>query len=372
MSMALSPKGPLLIEFRDLVTQWHPTKNGAVTPDQVVAGSGKKYWWQCPEGSDHEWEATVYNRTGGGRGCPYCSGLKVSVTNSLATLHPDIVGQWHPTKNGAVTPDQVVAGSDKKYWWQCPEGSDHEWEATVNNRTSGGTCCSFCSGLKASVTNSLATLHPDIAAQWHPTKNGAVTTDQVVAGSNEKYWWQCPEGSDHEWEARVESRTSQKTGCPFCSGRKLSVTNSLAALHPGIAAQWHRTQNGAVTANQVVAGSHNRCWWQCPEGRDHEWEAMVITRTGGGRGCPYCSGLKASVTNSLATLHPGIAAQWHPSKNGAVTPDQVVAGSGKKYWWKCPEGPSHEWEAMVYKRIGGGQGCPCCSGPRYLRQAAPN
>jgi len=370
--MALSPKGLLLIEFRDLVTQWHPTKNGAVAPDQVVAGSGKKYWWKCPEGWDHEWEATVYNRTGGGRGCPYCSGLKVSVTNSLACLHPDIAGQWHPTKNGAVTPDQVVAGSHKKYWWQCPEGSDHDWEATVNNRTGGGTGCSFCSGLKVSVTNSLATLHPDIAAQWHPTRNGAVTPDQVVAGSNEKYWWQCPEGWDHEWEARVESRTNQGTGCPFCSGRKLSVTNSLAALHPDIAAQWHPTQNGAVTANQVVAGSHNKCWWRCSEGRYHEWEAMVISRTGGGRGCPYCSGLKASVTNSLATLHPGIAAQWHPTKNGAVTPEQVVAGSGKKYWWKCPEGPSHEWEAMVYKRTGGGQGCPCCSGPRYLRQASPN
>ena len=64
MSTALPPKGQLLIEFPDLVTQWHRTKNGAVTPDKVVAGSGKKYWWKCPEGSDHEWEATVNNRAG--------------------------------------------------------------------------------------------------------------------------------------------------------------------------------------------------------------------------------------------------------------------------------------------------------------------
>ena len=32
------------------------------------------------------------------------------MTNSLATLQPDLAAQWHPTKNGALTPDMVVAG----------------------------------------------------------------------------------------------------------------------------------------------------------------------------------------------------------------------------------------------------------------------
>ena len=26
--------------------------------------------------------------------------------------------EWHPTKNGNLTPQQVAAGSDKKVWWQ--------------------------------------------------------------------------------------------------------------------------------------------------------------------------------------------------------------------------------------------------------------
>ena len=69
----------------------------------VVAGSGKKYWWQCPEAPDHEWEATAVDRTSG-RGCPCCRGLKVSVTNSLAALYPDVAALWHPTKNGDITP----------------------------------------------------------------------------------------------------------------------------------------------------------------------------------------------------------------------------------------------------------------------------
>ena len=135
------------------------------------------------------------------------------------------------------------------------------------------------------------TKYPDLVAQWHPTKNGVVSPEQVFAGSSRRCWWKCPAGPDHEWRTTVNNRTSAGMGCPCCSGRKLSVTNSLAALHLDIAAQWHPTKNGAVTAKQVVAGSHKKCWWQCPEGCDHEWEAMVITRTGGGKGRPSANGL---------------------------------------------------------------------------------
>ena len=55
--------------------------------------------------------------------------------------------------------------------------------------------------------------------------------------------------------------------------------------------------------------------------------------------CPCCCGRQVSVTNSLATVAPEIAAQWHPTLNGTTTPNDVVSQSGQKVWWKCPEGP---------------------------------
>ena len=210
-------------------------------------------------------------------------------TNSLAALHPDVAAQWHPTKNGDLTPDQVAARSGKRHWWQCPEGPDHEWEAVVASRTSGSGC-PCCSGYKVSVTNSLSALHPDLAVQLHPTKNGDLTPDQVIAGSNSKFWWLCPEGPDHEWEAAASNRT-KGTGCPCCSGHQVSITNSLAALYPDLAAQWHPTKNGDISPDQVVAGSHLKYWWQCP-GPNHEWDAVVGNQTAG-RGCPCCRGLQA-------------------------------------------------------------------------------
>ena len=54
-----------------LLTQWHPVRNGPLTPRQVSYDSKQKTWWLCPNG--HEWQAAVYTRTAG-RGCPVCAG----------------------------------------------------------------------------------------------------------------------------------------------------------------------------------------------------------------------------------------------------------------------------------------------------------
>ncbi|MEG4107962.1 zinc-ribbon domain-containing protein [Microcoleus sp. S13_C5] len=353
-------KKTLSIISPQLARQWHPTKNGGLTPEKVSAGSKTKVWWKCSNGPDHEWPASIEKRVKRGDGCPCCAGQRVSVTNSLANISPEIAKQWHPTKNGTLTPEQVVAGSSKKAWWKCPKGSDHEWETAIVSRV-GGNGCAFCAGQRVSVTNSLASLYPELAQQWHPTKNGSLTPEQVVAGSTKKAWWKCPKGTDHEWDAVIDSRV-RGNGCRCCAGQKASVTNSLASLYPELAKQWHPTKNGNLTPEQVVAGSNEKAWWKCPKGLDHEWNASIVNRVGG-NGCRFCRGLQSSVTNSLTSLYPEIAKQWHPTKNGKLTPDKIVAGSAKKAWWICPEGADHEWDASIVNRIKG-RGCPCCSGQK--------
>ncbi|MBS72613.1 MAG: methyltransferase-like protein [Thermoplasmata archaeon] len=328
----------------ELATQWHPTKNGDLTPDQIVAGSGKKVWWKCPEGPDHEWQTTVVSRLAG-KGCGFCANLRVSVTNSLASINPELATQWHPTKNGDLTPDQIVAGSGKKVWWKCPKGPDHEWFGA-------GGHCGFCAGKSVSVTNSLASINPELAAQWHPTKNGDLTPDQIAARSNKKVWWKCPEGPDHEWEIAPGDKKAQ---CPFCSGRRISITNSLATLNPDLAKEWHPTKNEDLTPSDVTLSSNKKVWWKCPEGPDHEWQAVINNRKNG-TGCPCCTGKQLSVTNSLANVRPELANEWHPTKNGNLTPDQVLVGRKKSVWWKCPKGPDHEWE----EKVGGRARCPFC------------
>ena len=352
-------KDPLSITHPEIAAQWHPTKNGDKTPEDVTPGSNKKVWWCCPSG--HEWLASPNYRTNG-RGCPACSGKLATPTTSLRALHPYIAEQWHPTKNDPLTPDDVVPGSCRKVWWKCPKSPDHEWETTVDNRTRMRSGCPCCSGRKASVSNSLATLFPTIAAQWHPTKNEGLTPEGIPAGSHKKIWWQCPLSADHEWQATVKDRTASNgaTGCPCCAGQKASVTNSLASLYPLIAAEWHSTKNEGLTPDQIVAGSNKQFWWQCPKAPDHEWQATASNRTNNHSGCPSCARQKVSVTNSLASLFPETASEWHPTKNGELKPDQVIAGSERKVWWRCSKEPVHEWQSTPGSRTDkrGGAGCP--------------
>ena len=286
-----------------------------------------------------------------------------SVKEPLSVTHPELAAEWHPAKNGDTPPEDVVAGSHQKVWWKCPKADDHEWQTTVASRAAG-TGCPCCRNMKAVLSNCLATTHPDLARQWHPTKNGDLTPNQVVARSEKKVWWKCSKGPDHEWQAALCNRTSSRpTGCPYCAGRQVSATNSLATCFPALASQWHPTKNGDLTPDQVAAGSHMKVWWQCPKGPDHEWQARPNNRMRSGTGCPCCEGLKVSVTNSLTSRFPGIVLEWHPIKNGNLTPDQLVAGSERKVWWLCPRDPTHEWQATLSSRTlkRGGTGCPYCN-----------
>jgi hypothetical protein len=150
---------------------------------------------------------------------------------------PDLLKEWHPTKNKYLSPDKISYRSSKKVWWKCSKGSDHEWLAFIYSRTTGRGC-PFCAGKKVSVTNSLATLFPQIAKEWHPTKNFNLTPDDIVAGTSKIFWWICSKGSDHEWRTSPYHRING-TSCPFCAGKKISVTNSLVTVSPLIAKEWH-------------------------------------------------------------------------------------------------------------------------------------
>jgi hypothetical protein len=78
-----------------------------------------------------------------GGGCPICSNQIIVNSNCLATTNPKLASDWHPTKNGDLTPFHLSEGSNKKVWWKCDKGSDHEWIANVSSRNNGNGC-PFC------------------------------------------------------------------------------------------------------------------------------------------------------------------------------------------------------------------------------------
>ena len=281
----------------------------------------------------------------------------------MLTDMPELVLQWHPTKNIGLIMENITAHSGKKIWWQCQKVKEHEWETTVDARTSRTNLsqCPYCDNQKVCKSNCLETIYPEISKQWHPIKNGNLKPSDVLPGSKKKVWWKCNEGSDHEWITSVANR--KYNGCPFCSRQKLSKSNSLAFVSPDLAKEWDVIKNDKLTPFNISAKSNNKVWWRCTKNSDHVWESTPTKRVK----CPYCSGRKLSKSSCLSSTHPELSKEWHPTKNGNLTPSDIVAKSNTKVWWKCPVSEDHEWEASIVNRTLLNRGCPCCAGRKVVK-----
>ena len=129
--------------------------------------------------------------------------------------YPELLREWHPTKNGELKPDEVTHGSKKKVWWLCPK--DHSYDTAIQERTKKvkPAGCPYCSGNRVSNENNLKHLFPKIASEWHPTKNGSSRPEEFASRSSKKVWWLCPKS--HDYESIISNRTSKRpSGCPHC------------------------------------------------------------------------------------------------------------------------------------------------------------
>lgn len=342
-------------ENKELMKEWDWEANdkAGLDPNKLTLGSHTKVWWKCKLG--HSFDMMIKQRLHK-QNCPYCSNRRILVGyNDLATTHPHLAKEWHPTKNGNLTPSMVISGSGKKVWWKCPK-CGYEWQTKISNRTSRGHGCLNCTHqATVSGANDLATLHSTIAKEWHPTKNGLLTPSDIRPKSNKKYWWKCSK-CGHEWQASASSRVGRKSGCPACSGRvPRSGINDVFTVCPNIKQEWDWEKNKNIDPSRLSKGSHTKAWWKCQLGHSYE---MTIKQKSAGAGCPYCSHHRVWIGfNDLKTLFPKAAEEWNYEKNKDLRPENFSAHSNRKVWWKCHEG--HEYEMVIAKKTSGGK-CPYC------------
>ena len=277
--------------------------------------------------------------------------IKSNKDNSLSDACPDLSKEWHPVKNGSMIPSMFYKNSGRTVWWMCSKG--HEWQAKINDRVNGKGC-PYCSNKKVLIGyNDFKTTDPLLASEWDDEKNGNKTPEMFVNGSMESVWWRGKCG--HSWKTTIAHRHAGE-GCPVCAGKAVEVGfNDLASRMPELVSEWDYEKNKPLTPHDVTVKSGKEVWWICKNG--HEWKTRVSQRTRG-FGCPYCSGKYVIVgVNDLQTINPKLASEWHPTKNGNLTPSTIKAGSERKVWWICMNG--HEWEATVKNR-NRGTGCPIC------------
>jgi rubrerythrin len=126
-----------------------------------------------------------------------------------------LAAELHPTRNGALDAFTVARWSVQPVWWRCGT-CGHEWRVTPQNRKG----CPRCSARRPVLRErSLAVLRPDLAAELHPTRNGALDPYSLGASANQNIWWRCS-NCRREWQARVTGRSHSPRGCPSCAKRR--------------------------------------------------------------------------------------------------------------------------------------------------------
>ena len=298
-----------LAEVRpELVPEWSE-KNLPLKPDEITFGSNKKVWWRGACG--HEWQTSVKARSNGEK-CPICSGARVIAgINDLATLEPLLVKQW--SKKNKIKPTEVSIGSHKKVIWRCEKG--HEWEAAVKSRTINKTGCPYCSHNKVLAGfNDLATLLPDIAAEWSD-RNCPTLPTQVTVFANRKAWWKCKD-CGREWNTLISTR-SGGSKCPYCSGYIfLKGFNDLQTTHPEIASEWSE-KNLPLKPDEVNAKSRKNVWWRCSK-CGNEWKSVINARVKG-TVCPVCAEREVLAGyNDLATTDGQLLSEWDYEQNMTI------------------------------------------------------
>ena len=217
------------------------------------------------------------------------------VKDSLAEIRPDVVKCWDYSKNGNLSPNMFTVSSNQIIHWKCPD-CGHEWQCSINSMTRPGRYgCAECSKSRRGVSftkqvvkrvGSLAETMPELAKEWHPTRNGTLTPNDISAGRFQPVWWLCPR-CGYEWEASPNNR-KKGVGCPCCSGRvPKSGVNDLATLYPDLLKEWDYQKNTDLDPSKLLPGSGKKAWWKCSQ-CGHEWETIIASRTKG-HGCPKCS-----------------------------------------------------------------------------------
>ena len=407
----------LAYRFPELAKEWHPTKNGDLTPNDVTCGSGKRVWWKCIKG--HEWEVSISNRTKG-NGCPYCSGKKIwPGFNDLATKYPGLLAEWDYELND-VDPTTVAPANGKKYHWICPQG--HKYEASVSSRTRLHTGCPYCVNQKVLPGyNDLATKNPELLLEWDYVKNSDFTPKDVSPGSEKYAWWICSK-CGKSWKSMVYSRAVDGTGCPNCSQEYQTSFPEQAIFYylknvfndcisryqaewlgnseldiyiPSICTAveydgraWHKSLLKDIEKNQLCA-DHNIKLIRLREPGLKRIEPCIMLRSVKHKDLSQgiielCALLNISIdidvirdrlsiyeimgigekTISLASEFPSISAEWDYVQNYPLTPEKVTPKSGKTVWWICPQG--HNYTARIDHRTGMGTGCTVCTGKRIL------
>jgi very-short-patch-repair endonuclease len=333
----------------------HPTKNGNFNPNITRIGSSKILWFLCSE-CGHDFQMSL-NNVNSDHWCGYCGNNwkhcendDCNYCNNKSFQSHEKSKYWHPTKNGDITPKDVLPSSNKKYWFHC-EDCGHDFEKILNNITSGSWCkyCTHvwkhCGDEECNYCYKKSFKSHEKAKFWHSTKN-TVSPLYVAKSSGKKRWFKCNE-CGHDFNMSINHIT-QDSWCKYCTVRwthcgdkdcKYCFNRSFASHDKS--KYWDAEKNNQ-DALQVAKTSGKKYWFKCEE-CNHSFKSR-LSDISNGRWCGYCS---------LSWKHCGDeeceycykrsfkshyrSNFFHKEKNNGEDPLYIIKSKNKKYWFTCDD-----------------------------------
>lgn len=244
--------------------------------------------WVCPVCS-HSFTAKINDMTSAGPSCGQCSARNAAnlkaMRESLAQMTVSQIHELLTSWADESSPDDVrVTWDSGSFDFRCPSG--HKCNTSPLRYLEEG--CPSCRGNKTREARkgktTLAAEFPEIAAQWHPNKNGSTTPESILPDSKRSSWW-LADCCGYEWEESPRDRNKYlRLRCPRCR----TILDSLAWQHPGLASEW--SADNPVGPWMVRPNGETRFVpkWTCASDPAHVWEASLSTRSSGA-GCPECA-----------------------------------------------------------------------------------
>jgi len=214
----------------------------------------------------------------------------------MLKVRPELWIEWDFQKNDDLGFDiwKMTKGMDRDARWRCGRcnsGFDSRIYSRVN-----GTNCPYCAGQKVNHINSLASINPVLASEWHPTLNEYLTPNTVVCGKESKVWWLGTCG--HEWEARIVDRNGRGDGCPYCANKKVLIGfNDAWTTNNELASLLENPDDGY----KYTQSSHIKVNWKCKCGNTIRRKSLYRVNSRG-LCCPKCSDGKSYPEKFIISL----------------------------------------------------------------------
>lgn len=366
----------LLKDNAKLMLEYDSDKNSDIDITKLTGRSDKKVWWKCNT-CGNSWLAKVSsrNRKTGVSGCPYCSGNRAIIGfNDLLSRKPDIAIEWNYGKNEGMTnaygddvskPEFVKATSSVSVWWKCANG--HEWKTKISNRVIHNSGCPVCNKVKVNSFCEQALFY-----YIKKTFPDAINDDYTIGMELDVYIPSRRIGIEYDGEVwhkshyKTELDNKKNQLCIDNGIEMIRIREPKLDMIDGCKAFIRRDSSTNKSLNEVIRSVLEYLVPNNDIVVDVDSDTVVIWEQ-------YITKQK---DNSILVHNPSLAMEWHPTKNGTLTPDKVSYGSRHKVWWlgKC----GHEWQMAPNDRTQREyvdkrgwrhkpQGCPFCSGERVLK-----